>query len=411
MKIDKIELKPAYDSRGRLTVEAVVYSGKKSASAKSPHGTSSGSYEVEHLPEGEISIAEAKRALLPQLLNREFQKQSDIDEAMKKIDGSQNLSRFGGAVILAISLAAAKLAAKLEKKQLFEYLSDSEQYAMPYPLGKCIGGGVHGRKNSPEIQEFLVLPLGAKNIREAISINNDVHKKTLEEILKRYPKFDKKLDFEGGWNPPISNEEALDVLTAAVEQISDERNADIRIGIDMAASEYFNGRYYVYKREKQEFNKKEQFEYVSKLIKDYKLFYVEDPFEENDFKNHAKLSRKFRNTLIVGDDLFTTNSKRLREGIKEKACNGIIIKPNQIGTVTDTYKTVKLAKKHSYVPVISHRSGETDDASISHMAVAWNIPIIKIGILGRERIVKLKELVEIDRYLKKVGMNNIYLKN
>ncbi len=407
-KISEIKLKPILDSKGKTTVEATIFCGKLKASAKCPHGTSAGKHEVSHLPENEISINKAELDLVPELIGSDFTNQEEIDTLMKELDGTERLSKYGGGTILAISMAVAKLNALSQKKELYESLSND--WSMPFPLGKCIGGGSHGREGGPDIQEFLVLPLGAKSMKEAIQINNEVHKETLKSIMKIDPNFDKKLDYEGGWNPHFTNSQALEAVAEAVYNVETERGTKIRIGLDVASSEFFNGKFYVYKKDGKELSTNEQLEYMKTLIKDYDLVYVEDPFDEEDFETFAKLTKsEGKRSLIVGDDLFTTNVERLSNGIKNKACNAIIIKPNQIGTISDTYKTVKKAKKNNYIPIISHRSGETEDSTIAQLAVGWNIPIIKIGIVGKERTAKLQELERIEKAIKNPKMNNIEL--
>lgn len=398
-EITDIMIRKVLDSRGKSTVEATVYSKKIKASAKSPSGTSAGKYEVSHLPEGTMSISLADSELIPELIGMDASDQKELDGKMKEVDGTGDLSTYGGGTILAISMAAAKVSAMAQGKELYESLSD--HYTFPYPLSVCIGGGAHGKVGGTDIQEYLVVSTGAKDIKEAISVNRKVHQETLRQILRIDPTFDKSYDFEGAWNPKFTNEGALEVLDQAVHKVMDETGVEIRMGLDMAASEYYNGRFYVYNKDRRELLPKEEYEFALSLARKYKLTYVEDPFHEDDFRSHARLTQEIGGEcLVVGDDLFTTSPERLKRGIGEKACNGIIIKPNQIGTLTDTYEAVKLAQKSGYTPIISHRSGETDDTTISHLAVAWNIPVIKIGIVREERTCKLKELVRIYDHIK-----------
>jgi enolase len=212
----------------------------------------------------------------------------------------------------------------------------------------------------------------------------------------------KKLDLEGGWIANISDENATITMTEAAEKISDETGVSVRIGVDVAANSLYKDGKYNYKSKQKDSG--EQLDYILAMIDDYKLFYVEDAFNENDFDSFAELTSKAKNCLICGDDLFATNRARLERGLVKKACNSIIIKPNQVGTLSHTYDTIRLAKNSGYIPVVSHRSGETGDTTIASIAVAFSCPIIKIGIVGEEREAKLRELLKIEG-TEKIKMN------
>lgn len=322
--------------------------------------------------------------------------QAAIDNILREIDNTNNFSKIGGNTAIAVSLAVAKAAANASGVALFKYLSKSA-VTVPFPLGNIIGGGAHAGGRTPDIQEFLVLPVGAKNVRDAIHANALVHKKTGELIQKSDPQFSNGKGDEGAWAPNIKSETALEILSKAIDQVGLETGINIKIGLDVAASRLWMKNYYHYSREKRNFTIEEQLEFIQSLIKRYSIYYVEDPIEEEDFINFSKLTKTVGSkTLICGDDLFATNIERLKEGIKNKSTNAILIKPNQIGTLTETIQAIEFAKKNKIMPIVSHRSGETTDESIAHIAVAFNCPIIKTGVVGGERIAKLNELIRIE---------------
>ena len=280
---------------------------------------------------------------------------------------------------------------------------------LPYPLGNVLGGGKHSKGLGPDIQEILVIPLGAETIYEAIKANIEVHRRLPKVIRKFDPYFAGGRNDEGAWTACLSNEKALEAVYEVCKEVSRELGIEIRMGIDVAASSLWDDRKgkYVYVRDGVERSPREQLDYITSLIEKYELVYVEDPFHEEDFTSFAELTARVGNRcLVVGDDLFVTNSDRLRRGIELKAGNGIIIKPNQVGTITRAYETITLAIEHHYVPVMSHRSGETETEVIAHLAVAFRCPIIKTGTVGGERLVKLNELIRISEYLgKRAKMN------
>jgi enolase len=284
------------------------------------------------------------------------------------------------------------------------------QTEIPFPLGNMINGGAHAGKNAPDIQEFLVVPVGAETITEAIFTNVNVHKKIRELIQAKDKSFTGGKGDEGGWVPNLNNQEAIEIQVKACESVSDETGVLVKPSLDMAASEFWNSetQEYVYAKEGITRSTGEQVDYVAELIDTYGYFYVEDPIREGDFEGFRDLTRKSgKNCLICGDDLFVTNAAILAEGIEIGSANSIIIKPNQIGTLTDTYKTVEMARNNKYVPVVSHRSGETTDDTIAHLAVAFSCPIIKTGAVGGERIAKLNELVRIEEEMTNPKMADI----
>ena len=327
---------------------------------------------------------------------------NDIDMVLKEIDGTDNLSSLGGNTIVAVSMATAKAAAASYNLTLYKFLGGITKNEIPYPLGNMINGGAHAGKNAPDIQEFLVLPVGAESITEAVFANSSVHKKIGSLIKAKDSTFTGGKGDEGGWAPNLTNEEALSIQAKACEEIGDELGIEIRPSMDIAASSLWDDKQekYVYEREGVMRNSGEQVDFVEDIINTYNMFFMEDPLHENDFNGFTELTQRTGNKcLICGDDIFVTNAELLQKGIDAGAANAIIIKPNQIGTLSDTYKTIKLAKANGYVPVVSHRSGETTDETIAHLAVAFSCPLIKTGAISGERIAKLNELIRIEEQI------------
>ena len=325
-----------------------------------------------------------------------------IDEILKEIDGTENLAAIGGNTTVAISMAVAKAAAASFNMPLYKYIGGNLINELPYPLGNMMNGGAHAGVNAPDIQEFLVVPTGATNIVDAIFANASIHKKLKELIQSKDSSFTGGKGDEGGWVPNITNADALEIQSQACEEVSDEIGIEIRPALDMAASELWNAneQKYVYAQDGIKRDTAEQIDFVKDIIDTYNMFYVEDPFDESDFDGFAQLTSKVGDKcLICGDDLFVTNKELLAKGIEMKAANAIIIKPNQIGSLSETYATVKLAKENDIVPVVSHRSGETTDDTIAHLAVGFSSPLIKTGAIGGERIAKLNELIRIEEEL------------
>jgi enolase len=408
--IEDVRVRKILDSRGNPTVEVDVVTWKGFGRAAAPSGASTGIREVTAFPEGGVDkiISEVEDIISSELIGMDAEDLNDIDMILKEIDGTPNLSSLGGNTIVAVSMATAKAAAASYNMPLYKFLGGNLKNEIPYPLGNMINGGAHAGKNAPDIQEFLILPVGARNITEAVFANSNVHKKIGELIKAKDTTFTGGKGDEGGWAPNLTNEEALSIQAKACEEVGNEMGIEIRPCLDMAASEMWDGNKYVYAREGVSRDIGEQIDYVEEIIDTYNMFFVEDPIQESDFEGFAELTKKVGNKcLICGDDIFVTNAKILQEGINVGAANSIIIKPNQIGTLTDTYETVKLAKANGYVPVVSHRSGETTDETIAHLAVGFSSPIIKTGALGGERIAKLNELIRIEEEMINSKMGDI----
>ncbi|MDR2623800.1 MAG: phosphopyruvate hydratase [Methanobrevibacter sp.] len=407
--IEDIHIRKILDSRGNATVEVDVVTWNGFGRAAAPSGASTGSREVTAFPEGGVDriISEVEDLISSELIGMDSEDLSEIDTILKEIDGTDNYGSIGGNTTVAVSMAAAKAAASSYNLPLYSFLGGNFRNEIPYPLGNMMNGGAHAGINAPDIQEFLVVPVGAKNITEAIFANTAVHKRLKELIQEKDSLFTGGKGDEGGWVPNIANDAALEIQFKACEEVSDELGVSIKPSLDMASSELWDKtqQKYVYAQDNIVRDTGEQIEYVKNIIETYGMFYVEDPFDESDFEGFAELTRLVGDEcLICGDDLFVTNKDILSEGIKKKAANAIIIKPNQIGSLTETYETVKLAKENNVIPVVSHRSGETTDETIAHLAVAFAAPIIKTGAVGGERIAKLNELIHIEEELSTPSM-------
>ncbi|MDP3034147.1 MAG: phosphopyruvate hydratase [Methanobacteriaceae archaeon] len=407
--IEDVRVRKILDSRGNPTLEVDVITWNGFGRAAAPSGASTGSREVVAFPEGGVDkiIGEVEDVISSELIGMDAEDLQDIDMVLKEIDGTENLSSIGGNTTVAVSMAVAKAAAASYNMPLYKFLGGNMNTEIPYPLGNMINGGAHAGKHAPDIQEFLIVPVGASNITEAVFANSNVHKRLKELIQVKNKSFTGGKGDEGGWAPNISNDDALEMQAKACEEVGDEMGIKIRPSLDMAASEMWDASQekYIYGQENIARDTGEQIEFVKEIIETYHMLYVEDPLDEADFIGFSELTAKIGDKcLICGDDLFVTNKNILREGIDQKSGNSIIIKPNQIGTLTDTYETVKLAKENQYVPVVSHRSGETTDETIAHLAVAFSAPLIKTGALGGERIAKLNELIRIEEELSNPSM-------
>ncbi len=411
--IEDVRVRKILDSRGNPTVEVDIITWNGFGRAAAPSGASTGSREVVSFPEGGVSqvITEVEDLISSELIGMAAEDIEDIDEVLKEIDGTDNLSAIGGNTTVAVSMAAAKAAAMSYNLPLYNFLGGNFIKEIPYPLGNMMNGGAHAGPNAPDIQEFLVVPVGASDITEAVFANVEVHKRLKELISKKDPNFTGGKGDEGGWIPNITNDQALEIQAQACEEVGDELGFIIKPGLDMASSEFWSeeeGKY-VYGQDGLKRDSGDQVDYVKDLIDTYHMFYVEDPFDEKDFDGFAELTAKVGSKCrICGDDLFVTNAELLAYGIERKAANAIIIKPNQIGTLTDTYETVRLAKENNVMPVVSHRSGETCDETIAHLAIAFGAPMIKTGAVGGERIAKLNELIRIEDEMSNPRMANLY---
>ena len=402
--IEDVQVRKILDSRGNPTIEVDVVTWNGFGRAAAPSGASTGSREVVSFPEGgvDLVVREMEDFIASELIGMDAEDITTIDEVLREIDGTENLAAIGGNTTVAISMAVAKAAAESYNMPLYRYLGGNLVNELPFPLGNMMNGGAHAGVNAPDIQEFLVVPTGATSVVEAIFANASVHKRLKELIQTKDSNFTGGKGDEGGWVPNITNDAALEIQAKACEEVGDELGIEIRPSLDMAASELWNSneQKYIYDQDGVKRDTGDQIDFVKDIIDTYKMFYVEDPFDESDFVGFSELTSKVGDKcLICGDDLFVTNKELLAKGIETKAANAIIIKPNQIGSLSETYATVKLAKENGIVPVVSHRSGETTDETIAHLAVGFSSPLIKTGAIGGERIAKLNELIRIEEEL------------
>ncbi len=402
--IEDLIARKIFNNRGEETIEVDVITASGFGRAGAPAGKSRGKAEVVYYPQGgvEQAIKKVDDLIAPELagLNADFQE--EIDNTLHEIDGTTDFKNIGGNTAFAISLANAEAAANSHSLLLYQFLGGNAANTMPYPLGNCISGGAHARGGkSPSIQEYLALPHGAESFLEAQTANTQIHKKIESALKKKSSTFTGGKSDEGAWIANIDTEEAFEVIAKACEEVGNELDFECGFGIDVAASSFWKPKEekYVYEMEGKKRDTSEQLEYMLELIEKYHLAYVEDPFNEDDFDSFAQLTRKAKNCLICGDDLFTTNTERLNNGIKINAGNAIIIKVNQIGTLTDATETIETAQRHGYDAVMSHRSGDTCDWHIAHLAVAYKCPIIKTGVVEGARIAKLNELIRIEHFL------------
>jgi enolase len=284
---------------------------------------------------------------------------------------------------------------------MFQHLSGYLANELPYPLGNVFGGGKHTLGKSTDIQEYLVMPFKARSFAEAAKANILVHQKIGVLLREADRTFTGGRGDEGAWAANVQNEEALEIILKACEDVSAELGIQCKACLDVAASSFWSPKekVYVYSTEETKRDSGEQLEFILRLIEDYNLAYVEDPFHEDDYESFAELTKKVKDCLICGDDLFVTNPERLNQGIKMCAGNSIIIKTNQVGTLTDAWETTRLAKRARYVPIMSHRSGETTDTHIAHLTVAFSCPVIKTGVIHGERVAKINELIRIEETL------------
>ena len=392
MIIKDINLRKIIDSRGNPTVEADIVTNEGFGRAAAPAGASTGTFEAQAWPKNnvDLGISNAKENVIPSLIGIASNDQETFDETIKDKDGTKNLQNVGGNIAVALSLACAKAAADSKNIPLFEHVSKTKSYSIPAPMSNVLGGGAHAIGGT-DIQEYLVTSFD-NDVNTAIETNAAVHKEVAKILKEKFPNIALGKGDEGAWVAPLENVEALELVTKAVDNVQKETGVEVRTGLDVAASEFYKNGKYVYKE--QTLTPEEQVDFMLGLIEEYDLHSVEDPLDQNDYESWASLTDQ-TDSLIIGDDLYVTNSERLKEGIEKKSTNSILIKPNQIGTLTDTIKAVEMAKGAEMATVISHRSGETTDASIAHLGVAFESHAIKTGIMGGERIAKLNELVRI----------------
>jgi enolase len=410
-KIKEVKARQILDSRGNPTVEVdVLLSSGVLGRAAVPSGASTGKLEALELRDNDKSkflgkgvtkaLENVNSIIGPKLKGKEPFLQDEIDKLLIALDGTENKSRLGANAILGVSLAVAKASAQDLGIPLYRYIGQDEPNLLPVPLMNVLNGGVHA-DNNLDIQEFMILPIGADNFSNALRIAVEVFH-NLKSILKSRG-LSTNVGDEGGFAPNLSsNEEALEVIIEAIKAAGYNPGKDISLGLDAAASSFYKDGFYQLKdRTASRRDSASLINFYEELVNRYPVVSIEDGLAEEDWDGWRELTQRLGSRLqIVGDDLFVTNAKRLQEGIDRKVANSILVKLNQIGTLTQTLETIKLAKAHNYTTVISHRSGETEDTTIAHLAVATSSGQIKAGSLSRsERIAKYNELLRIEEEL------------
>ena len=411
LKITNVYGYEVLDSRGNPTVAAkVVLSDNSCGFAIAPSGASTGMFEAHEKRDGDKTrymgkgvknaVESINGEIARTLILSETVNQRKIDEIMIKLDGTENKSRLGANAILAVSLACAKAVANSQKMPLYRYIGGIDANVLPRPMLNILNGGAHAANNI-DIQEFMIIPYTAKTFAEGLRQSVEIYH-TLGKILKQNGKATGVGD-EGGFAPDLSSdEEAISIIVKAIEEAGYNTN-DIKIALDVASSEWYkNGKYHLPKRDKT-MTADELIEYYEALCEKYPIISIEDGVAEEDWAGWKKLTEKMGDKIqLVGDDLFVTNHTRLSKGIREKCGNSILIKLNQIGTLTETLDVISLAQKHGYKAVISHRSGESEDTTIADLAVAVNAGQIKTGAPCRsDRVAKYNRLLIIENQLKK----------
>ena len=415
-KILKVKARQVFDSRGNPTIEAEVFTKNNSASAICPSGASTGTFEAFEKRDknnnrylgksvlGAISLVNTK--ISKKLKGHNVHDQERIDSLMINLDGTKQKNKLGANSILAVSIAVKKLSAKLKKIPLYKSFLIKNNFQLPYPLMNIINGGAHAN-NGLRIQEFMIRPDKAKNFSEAMRICYLVIK-NLSKIIKN-KNLSTSVGDEGGFAPMISsNNQALDLIVSAIKKSGFVNGKDVSICLDVAANELFKkNKYSIHSKKYLSVNKSIQ-EY-KKLIDRYKIKSIEDPFAENDWISWSKLMKSIKNVQIVGDDLYVTNLERLKKGFLNLSSNAILIKLNQIGTVSETLDVIKFAQIIGFKTIISHRSGDSEDTFIADFAVGTNSNQIKTGSLARsERVAKYNQLIRIEEHLgKNARMNKI----
>lgn len=414
--IKKITAREIIDSRGNPTLEAEVFleSGFMGRAAV-PSGASTGSREALELRDkdslryGGKGVASnvdfIKGAINYALTGLDSNNQELIDKTLIELDGTDNKSKLGANTLLAVSLANAKSSANNNNVPLYKNIKSSKKYTMPVPMMNIINGGSHAN-NSVDIQEFMIMPVGASSLKEAVRYGVEIFH-VLGKILDS-KKYITTVGDEGGYAPNLSsNKEALDVIMQAIEKAGYTPGEDIMLALDIASSEFYKNDKYELTSENKKYTSAEFIDLINSWTKSYPIVSIEDALDENDWKGWADLTRVLgKKVQLVGDDLFVTNPKIFKEGIEKNIANAILIKLNQIGTLSETVSAMDLAKKNNYNSVVSHRSGETEDTFIADLSVAYSVGQIKTGSLSRsDRVAKYNQLIRIEEEL---GLNANY---
>lgn len=409
-KIKKIVAREILDSRGNPTVEVdVILNNGILGRAAVPSGASTGSKEAielrdndkkRYLGKGVLkAVANVNEIIARELVGKDPRKQKEIDYLMVKLDGTENKGRLGANAILGVSLAVAKAAAQNEGLSVFKYLGGKNAQRLPIPFFNILNGGKHA-DNNVDIQEFMIVPLGAKSFKEALRMAVETYH-NLKAVLKSKA-LNTAVGDEGGFTPNLSsNEEAIQIIITAIEKAGYKPGRDISIALDSAASEFYQDGRYILRADNKRLFSEEMVKYYDKLISKYPIVSIEDGLAENDWNGWQVLTKKLGKKIqLTGDDIFVTNPKILAKGIKKGIANSVLVKLNQIGTLSETLEAVEMAKKAGYTCIFSHRSGETEDSFLADITVATNAGQLKSGAPARsERLAKYNQLLRIEEEL------------
>jgi enolase len=395
-RVTRASLRLIYDSRGRPTVEARLTTERGAVgTAGAPSGESTGATEVQAFPTGGVpeALRRFEAEIQPRLVGLSVDDLAGVDRMLHEVDGTSNFAHIGGNTATAVSVACAIARSMELQKPLWQTLLRPGLDGTSYPaiVGNCLNGGRHAI-GGPEIQEYHAISEGPPG--EAIPAALEVHKTLGERLKRKYPGAALGRGDEGGWVAPLGNVEAVELLSEVCADVRDRLHASVYPGLDLAASEFYKEGRYVYRE--QTLDTEGQVAFVAGLVDRYGLRYLEDPIQEADYDGFAALTKAIGSrTLVVGDDIYTTAEARVAEGIRRHASNAVLIKVNQVGTLTDTLATVDLARRSGWRTVTSHRSGETGDGWLAHLAVAFGSAGLKCGLLGGERVAKLNELLRL----------------
>ena len=410
-RITSIEGRILFNSRGSKTIEVDIKSDNKFLGRVcAPSGASVGKYEATSFPNG--GPEESLRILTQnsqKFIGLDSSDLKTIHETLKSLDSSNNYSVIGGALAFAVTIASMDSASKSLEQPLFKTLSTDSEFKCPFPLGNILGGGAHAGPGTPDIQEILICATGSKTIEDAIETNLAVHKELRKVLEKEDPNFTNGRGDEGGWAPKLENQKALEVSAKACENLGFTLGKEVSLGVDFASSTQWDeekGKY-LYDRAGFENSTGEQIDFAADIIDKFKLIYAEDAVHEEAFEDMAELTAKFPNMLITGDDLTVTSKDILTKAINQKACNAAILKVNQAGSLHDALEFANVANQNDIKLITSHRSGESTDSQISHIGIATKSKMLKVGVVGGERIAKLNELLRLSGHDFICGMAEI----
>ena len=400
--ISSVKGRIVFNSRGSKSIEIDVVSDNKFLGrACAPSGASVGSHEVPSFIDNDAELTlRTFNSNGSKFIGVESSNPKTITEILRSIDNSDNFSNIGGSVAYGLSIASAASASLALNMPLFEMLNPKGPFRFPFPLGNVIGGGSHAGPGTPDIQEVLVCPIGARNIMEALEMNFNIHKEVRVLLEKIDNRFTYGRGDEGAWAPNLNNDQAVAVVADAIENSGLRLGKEVGLGIDFASSSLWDtkNKYYNYARQGLVRNTEEQIDFIEDLIKKYHLIYAEDPVHEDDFESMARITERNKNCLVTGDDMLVTNAQRVSEAVKHGACSGAILKVNQAGTLSDALDFAESCAKNNIKIITSHRSGESVDSHIAHIALATSSKMIKTGVVGGERVSKLNELLRLSEY-------------